>query len=151
MGQSNWYGDVSLGQFNDEIRRLVTDPRERDEHLQTLADVVSASRPGQLYEIAALFFKAIVQAGEYSAIDPGSPGSRYQFDLNQPVPLAQTFELLLNFGTAEHVFNVFQFFKTAHDLTAVGGIMMHSSPFTGWLDHGFFNFQPTFFFDLARE
>ena len=58
--------------------------------------------------------------------------------------------MTINIGTAEHIFNVQQFFKTAHDLTAAGGLMMHSSPFNGWPDHGFFNFQPTFYFDLAR-
>jgi hypothetical protein len=91
-----------------------------------------------------------VQVGSYASIDPGTPGSQYRFDLNLPVSIAQKFDLVLNIGTAEHIFNVYQFFKTTHDLTAPGGLMMHSSPFTGWPDHGFFNFQPTFFFDLAR-
>ena len=27
--------------------------------------------------------------------------------------------------------------------------MIMSAPFQGWVDHGFFNFQPTFYFDLA--
>jgi len=47
------------------------------------------------------------------------------------------------------VFNVGQFFKTVHDHTACGGLMIHGSPFTGWLDHGFFNFNPTLYWDLA--
>jgi hypothetical protein len=83
-------------------------------------------------------------------VDPGTPGSKYRLDLNQPLPIDEQFDLVINIGTAEHIFNVHQFFKTAHDRTRTGGLMMHSAPFTGWPDHGFFNFQPTFFFDLAR-
>jgi hypothetical protein len=150
LGYSNWYGDVALDDFELEIRRLVTDAAERDRQLSKLAEAVAARRPDQLYEIARIFYDAIVQAGEYSAIDPGSAASRFQFDLNLPVPIEQKFDLTINIGTAEHIFNVFQFFKTAHDRTETGGLMMHSSPFTGWPDHGFYNFQPTFFFDLAR-
>jgi hypothetical protein len=150
LGESNWYGDVSVDQLEQEIRRLLTDPHQRDAQLLALKQITGANRPGILYELARLFFVAIVQADEYTSIDPGTPSSRYRFDLNQPVPIAERFDLLLNIGTAEHIFNVQQFFKTAHELTLPGGLMMHSSPFTGWPDHGFFNFQPTFYFDLAR-
>ena len=150
LGESNWYGDVPIDQFEEEIRRLVSDPAERDRQLRKLAESVAARRPDQLYELARIFFDTIVQPREYSAIDPGTKTSRYQFDLNQPVPIEEKFDLVLNIGTAEHIFNVFQFFKTAHDAAAPGGLMLHSAPFTGWPDHGFFNFQPTFFFDLAR-
>jgi hypothetical protein len=31
-----------------------------------------------------------------------------------------------------------------------GGMMIHESPFTGWIDHGFYNVQPTLFYDLAE-
>jgi hypothetical protein len=27
--------------------------------------------------------------------------------------------------------------------------MIHDTPFVGWIDHGFYNFNPTFFWDLA--
>ena len=150
LGESNWYGDVSMDQLEEEIRRLGSDPVQRDRYLLQLKQALAASRPGLLYELAQIFFAAVVQTGEYSAIDPGTPGSRYKFDLNQPLSIPEQFDLTLNLGTAEHIFNVYQFFKTAHECTTVGGLMMHSSPFTGWPDHGFYNFQPTFYFDLAR-
>jgi hypothetical protein len=150
LGESNWYGDVPTEQLERDLRTFVTDAAERDELVAKLRDAVTAKRADQLYEIARIFWRVFVDPGSYDAIDPGTPGSRYQFDLNQPVPLAEQFDFTINIGTAEHVFNVHQFFKTAHDLTRPGGMMMHSSPFTGWPDHGFYCFQPTFFFDLAR-
>jgi hypothetical protein len=150
LGESNWYGDVSFDQFEEDIRRLAIEPADRDRYLRDLHEAISANRPELLYELARIFFNGIVQVGEYSAIDPGTPGSRFRFNLNEPVPVEEKFDLTLNIGTAEHIFNVYQFFKTAHDRTIAGGLMMHSSPFIGWPDHGFFNFQPTFYFDLAR-
>jgi hypothetical protein len=48
------------------------------------------------------------------------------------------------------VFNVFQFFRSCHELTRAGGLMVHNVPFLGWLEHGFYNFNPTFFWDLAQ-
>ena len=150
LGESNWYGDVLVDELEEAIRRLTTDPWERTRQIEQLNEAVAAQRRGLLYELARIFFASVLGAGSYSANDPGTPASRYRFDLNDPVSINDTFDLVINIGTAEHIFNVFQFFKTAHELTRIGGLMMHSSPFTGWPDHGFFNFQPTFFFDLAR-
>ena len=150
LGESNWYGDVPTEQLERDVSAFVADATTRDGLLANLRDAVQAKRADQLYEIARVFWRAFLDPASYDAIDPGTPGRRYAFDLNQPVPLAEQFDLTVNIGTAEHVFNVHQFFKTAHDLTRPGGMMMHSSPFTGWPDHGFYCFQPTFFFDLAR-
>jgi hypothetical protein len=150
LGESNWYGDVTPKQLEQDIYRLIENPDERDRQALRLREIAAANRPDVLYEMARLFFEIALQHSEYSAVDPGTPGSRYRFDLNLPLPIPERFDLVINIGTAEHIFNVHQFFKTAHELTRAGGLMMHSSPFTGWLDHGFFNFQPTFFFDLAR-
>ena len=65
--------------------------------------------------------------------------------------LQELFDVTINIGTAEHVFNVHQFFKTAHDRTAPGGLS--DSQFAvaqAGRTMGFFCFQPTFFFDIAR-
>jgi hypothetical protein len=148
FGESNWYGDVPVAQLDQDIQNLVRD--DDGGLLRELRGVVAANGPSVLYEIARVFFRGIVDAASYCAIDPGTPTSRYQFDLNFPVPLEEEFDVTINNGTAEHIFNVAQFFKTAHERTRAGGLMIHSAPFTGWPDHGFYNFQPTFFFDLAR-
>jgi hypothetical protein len=37
-----------------------------------------------------------------------------------------------------------------HDHCEVGGLMIHESPFVGWIDHGFWNINPTVYFDLAH-
>jgi SAM-dependent methyltransferase len=155
MGESNWYGDVSIAQLSQDIAQLVSDPARRDgliSELQSIADLArkkELAHGDALYRIAKVFFKGIGGCASIASIDPGTPGSEYKFDLNKPVPLEQRFGLVLNYGTGEHVFNVAQFYKTVHDLAEPGGLMVHSAPLAGWVDHGFYNFQPTFFVDLA--
>jgi hypothetical protein len=149
LGESNWYGDVPVEQLEQDVNQYV-DEAARPATLDRLREVWSSDAKNRLYDVARIFFEVFLQPASYAAIDPGTPGSQYKFDLNQPVPLADKFGVTINIGTGEHVFNVYQFYKTAHDLTADGGLMIHSAPFTGWIDHGFYSFQPTFFFDLAR-
>ncbi len=60
------------------------------------------------------------------------------------------FDVLINHGTAEHVFNIAQVFRSMHDRCEVDGVMIHDAPFTPWIDHGMYCLQPTLFYDLAR-
>jgi hypothetical protein len=88
----------------------------------------------------------------YAAIDiDGSPGS-VPLDLNSaevPAALVGKFHLVTNFGTTEHVANQLNAFKIVHDLTAPGGIMMHTLPAQGGFEHGLFNYTPKFFISLG--
>jgi hypothetical protein len=75
------------------------------------------------------------------------------FDLNQdsvPSKHFGLFDVVLNCGTSEHVIGQYNCFKVIHDATKVGGIMYHEVPFSGYLDHGYFNYQPQLFIDLAK-
>jgi hypothetical protein len=91
---------------------------------------------------------------EYASIDvDGTPGS-IPLDLNYdsaPPELEQKFDLVTNFGTTEHVANQLNAFKVIHDLTAIGGIMMHNVPAQGMFNHGLVNYNPKFFWYLARS
>jgi len=71
-------------------------------------------------------------------------------DFNSPPSISKQFGVVTNFGTSEHVFNQSAFMKFMHDLTAADGYMLHVVPSAGARNHGFFNYHPTFFFDLAR-
>ena len=59
--------------------------------------------------------------------------------------------LVTNLGTTEHVANQANAFKIIHDLTAVGGIMMHRLPAQGYMMHGLVNYNAKFFWMLARS
>ncbi len=100
----------------------------------------------------ASYFKALGFAS-YDAIDVNSLYGSLIMDLNvdlhEVYEYRRTFDLVTNSGTGEHIFNQAAVFKNMHQLTNVGGIMVWILPFYNWMNHGFFNFNPLLFADLA--
>jgi hypothetical protein len=127
IGEANWYGDVEPdfphAIFSDDTR---------------------------LFDIAKWFYGSLFDPSQIVSIDfNGTPAALKQ-NLNAPLDLGgETFDICINHGTAEHIFNIAQVFRTMHDHTVDGGLMIHESPCTGWIDHGFYCLQPTLFYDIA--
>jgi hypothetical protein len=61
------------------------------------------------------------------------------------------FDVITNFGTAEHVFNIGNAFKAAYDLLQRGGIFPNVNPAHGDIDHGFHHLHPILFHTLAKH
>ena len=151
FGQSNWYGDVPLDTLAEDIRKNIDSETEANELIGRLDHLSKGQPRNWLFGIADVFWRTFLGPHTYAAIDlHGIDDRAHKLDLNEPVSLDQQFDIVCNFGTAEHVFNVYQVFKTMHELTKDGGWMLHGLPFQGWIDHGFYNFHPTFFFDLCE-
>ncbi len=76
-------------------------------------------------------------------------GADFVFDLNLPVTedLKGRFDVILDGGTTEHVFNVPEAMKTISHMLKKEGIVVHSQPMAGYVDHGFYSFSPTFYHD----
>ena len=148
LGEANWYGDVGVSDLAEDINRYAREP-ERAALLQRLDELVGARSPSRLFDLAKVFWATFLQPRSLTAIDFHGTEQALQLDLNQPVELPQTYDLILNLGTLEHVFNVPQALKTVHDHIRPGGLMIHGMPLSGWVDHGFYNFQSTFYWDLA--
>jgi hypothetical protein len=91
---------------------------------------------------------------DYASIDiDGSPAS-VPLDLNYddvPADFKRRFQLVTNYGTTEHVANQLNAFKVIHDLASPGGIMIHVLPAQGMFNHGLVNYNPKFFWMLARS
>lgn len=148
LGEANWYGDVDAQTLRNDINRFIPE-NERGVLLDTLDEILKAQRTDFRFEIAKIFWKTFLQPKSMSAIDFHGTEQAMRLDLNDQIDLQRKFNLVMNLGTVEHVFNVAQAFKTIHDHTLPGGMMVHGLPFTGWIDHGFYAFNPTFFWDLA--
>ena len=92
---------------------------------------------------------------EYKSIDINGAYESYKFDLNKNILETYNFnkkyDLVINNGTGEHVFNQYSLFLNFHNLTKVDGIMLNILPFIDWINHGFYNFNPIFFADLAAS
>ncbi|MBF0270374.1 MAG: hypothetical protein HQL44_17475 [Alphaproteobacteria bacterium] len=148
FGEANWYNDIDSAVLLKDIDSFIQDEALKEE-LTGRFQSLDANGPTYLFDIARLFYDIIFQPAERQAIDLNGTPDAMRLDLNEPIDLGRQFDICINNGTAEHVFDIGNFFRTMHDCTAPGGIMFHEAPMTGWLDHGFYNFQPTFFFDLA--
>ncbi len=113
------------------------------EHMELLDDAAPFARD---FWIALGF--------DYTSIDvDGSPGS-IPLDLNYdrvPGDLRGKYGLVTNLGTTEHVCNQMNAFKIVHDLAAPGAVMIHHLPAGGMLNHGLVNYNPKFFWYLARS
>jgi hypothetical protein len=89
---------------------------------------------------------------DYLAYDIFEADRTAIFDLNRdavPQEARGSFDLVLNCGTTEHVLNQFNAFRVIHDACRTGGVMYHNLPMTGYLDHGYFCYNPRLFFELA--
>ncbi len=75
---------------------------------------------------------------------------RILHDLNLPVPsrLHSYFGLIVDSGTMEHVFDVRQVAENIIQMCRISGSVVHITPASNFLDHGFYSFSPAFFYDL---
>jgi hypothetical protein len=104
---------------------------------------VNGAFAGELFEKAGF---------RYNAIDIANGYRTTILDLNHdsvPKPFLSAFDLVLNFGTTEHLLNQYNAFKAIHDATKVGGYIVHSLPCAGYSNHGYFTYTPRCMFDLA--
>ena len=100
------------------------------------------------------YFKS-VGFKEYKSIDINGAYNSLQFDLNKNIletyNYNEKYDLVINNGTGEHVFNQYALFLNFHNLTKLNGVMLNILPFIDWINHGFYNFNPIFFADLAAS
>ena len=71
-------------------------------------------------------------------------------DLNEPVPAAlhNHFDIVLDAGTLEHVFNIPQAFSNCMRMVRVGGKLIIHTVANNYMGHGFYQFSPELFFNL---
>jgi SAM-dependent methyltransferase len=151
LGEQNWYGDVAPYQIGLLIDQVSTDGGKQTMLKQSLAQLLAHPDPATFpFDIAKLFYRFVFDYERYAAVDLHGTSHALAYDLNEPLPMDEQFDIVTNFGTTEHVFNQYQAFKSIHERVKPGGYMMHSLPNQGCFDHGFFNYHPTFFYDLAQ-
>ncbi len=98
---------------------------------------------GELFEKAGMQYRAFDIAYGYRTTI---------LDLNcavLPASLQKRFDLVLNFGTTEHILNQLNCFKVIHDATKIGGYIYHQLPAIGYVNHGYVTYTGRCFFDLA--
>ena len=79
-------------------------------------------------------------------------GAQLICDLNHPLPnellaRAGSFDLIVESGCLEHIFNVPRVLENFHHLAAEGGTVIHVAASSNLIDHGFYMFSPALFQD----
>jgi SAM-dependent methyltransferase len=107
-------------------------------------------RDPKFWSKPAIHFYRKLGCNRYEAVDANGGGTILA-DLNLPLePFPGTFDLVTDFGTSEHVFDIAQCWRTIHALCKSGGYIAFEKPFQGYPDHGFWNTHATLWRDLAK-
>ena len=148
IGEQNWYGDLNPKILFDDINKFAEESQKYDLEVK-LKSILSKTTATTLFDIAKIFYKIYFHCKSIESIDLNGTSDSMKIDLNLPHDLGKEFDCILNLGTAEHVFNIYQVFRSIHDWLKTDGIVIHNLPMYGEIDHGFYNFHPTFFWDLS--
>ncbi|NQV82980.1 MAG: hypothetical protein HQ494_04090 [Rhodospirillales bacterium] len=151
FGEANWYGDVSNETLVQDIEKYTAEDQERKDLLAWLDKANNSDEQTRLFDTAKIFYRLYYGCRAVEAIDLHGTDASTPHDLNEDLVRDEPVDVTINNGTAEHVFFAGRVFQSMHQCTKPGGLMVHEGPLiNGWVDHGFYNFQPTLFFDLAR-
>ncbi|MBN9520382.1 hypothetical protein J0H58_17945 [bacterium] len=151
IGSSNLYSAPADGvrEFLAKYNPAFPDAARLAERLAegSYVDPVTGARNGafvgELFEAAGM---------EYLSFDIAKGYKTEVLDFNQqslPDRHRGAWDLILNFGTTEHVLHQYNSFKIIHEAARVGGTMWHQLPSLGFVDHCYFTYKPRFFFELA--
>lgn len=100
-------------------------------------------------QYADKFYK-LLGMGKYACFDMNAENNAISHDLNLPFEDRThwgAYDLVTDFGCAEHVFNVSEVFRTMHNLCRPGGIFLHCQQM--YNTNGYYHFDPAFYEDLA--
>jgi hypothetical protein len=126
------------------------------EHLRLLAEELAfRSNTFGAPCIQTLFLGDVLKLTQlqYVSFDVVSAWHADLFDLNvhslNPSH-RNSFDVVLNFGTTEHLMNQFNAYKVMHESCKPGGYMFHQVPSTGYINHGYFCYNALMFVELAE-
>lgn len=136
---------VSIGRYRlniaiDELEDFFQQHGRPDLAARVAADMMD----GYCEKLIKTAFESAVQsidASDYEHAD-------ILHDMNTQMAPKETYSVVLDFGTLEHVFNVPVAFDNVARLCASNGRIMHMLPANNLVGHGFYQFSPEFFFQI---
>jgi hypothetical protein len=108
------------------------------------------SRSGQVYQgfceslLTSEFGATVVHSYDFSDYE----GATHIHDLGRPLPQVSEYDLVLDSGTSEHIFNISQSLLNAARLVKPHGIVLHCLPSNSFCGHGMYQVSPELFFSL---
>jgi SAM-dependent methyltransferase len=149
LGRQHVYATPEEARALIRAERLVPAPlAPEDETRSNIPEWRGTAHESHLSDVA--FFR-LLGVAEVHALDCSDfEGATIVHDLNVPVPAAlwSRFDLIVDGGTLEHVFDVRQSLTNIGRMLTPGGRVVHVSPANNWVNHGFYQFSPTLFYDF---
>ncbi len=99
-------------------------------------------------------FKMLLGDVEVDALDISDyQGANLIVDLEKKLPrkLLNRYGLIIDAGTLEHILDVKTAVSNLINCLKPGGHIIHMSPSCGYLDHGFYQFSPSFFYKFYSD
>ena len=127
------------------IEDLAGDPAQTAAFLQDLDD-----KAGQSHMSNAASFYGLLGIDDYNSMDYGDSSATLKHNLNLPLETDLRFDVVADFGTLEHVFNIGEGFRTVHNLLPRGGVALHQLPTYGGYYHGFYNINSVMYRSLIH-
>lgn len=96
-----------------------------------------------------VFFRLLTGKPVFALDSSAYEGAEYIWDLNKPISHEWygKFGTVIDSGTLEHLFDVKQAMWNINNLVTKEGRIIHMSPANNYMEHGFYQFSPTFFYD----
>lgn len=141
QGVNASYGEAEM--LLREVGVSVVPQNEDNRQLDNLTQFAQGIHQDVLFRMAG--FDTVDSIDFYPNENP-----TFTLDLNCPLPteMCERYDLVYDGGTAEHCFNAPQVLINAAQLASTGGYVLHNVPLNNWVDHGFYQFSPTLFFDF---
>lgn len=121
----------------------------------TSSDVPKINRNAANYIHAITFFEFIgINKKNYYDIDKFAfDKPRIIHDLQYPMnqKYHNFFNLIIDSGTLEHIFDIRSVMENIVKITKPGGYVLQFIPAQNFLNHGFYQFSPTFFYDFYES
>lgn len=118
----------------------------------TSSDVPKVNKEATDYIHAKTFFEFLgINKDNYYDIDKFDfDKPRIIHDLQCPIDskFHNFFNLVIDSGTLEHIFDAKTAMENIAKVTRVGGFVLQIIPAQNYLNHGFYQFSPTFFYDF---
>ncbi|MGD0459035.1 MAG: hypothetical protein ABSC21_14975 [Terriglobia bacterium] len=142
LGRTATLGTQDLHVGPARLRRLL-------EELNAATDLIPQGAAEQRH--SADGFLKMLGATEVVSFDCSDyEGAAVVHDMNLPVPphFRDSFDLVYDGGTLEHVYNFPQAVTNCMDMLRVSGLLVTSTPSNNFLGHGFYQFSPELFYRL---
>ena len=124
--------------------------REYQPHcVDNAVELISKSDSKYAEDLIRCLGATTVESIDHSSFE----GAAICHDLNEPIPkeLEAKYDIVLDGGTLEHVFDVRQAYQNCMQMVKVGGHFLAISPANNFMGHGFYQFSPEFFFESFTE